>query len=176
MVKFKTVIKRFNEQAEKTGWTYIQIPAEVALQLVPNNKKSFRVKGFLDDHAFEGISLAPVGGGDFILPLNAEKRKAIKKQKGAEVIVQLAVDTKPILPPDELMDCLKDEPDALKQFDTIAPSHRTYFINWINSAKTVETKATRIAATVNALARKWDYGIMIRSLKKDRADLKAKPD
>ena len=30
---------------EKTGWSYIEIPAAIAQQLKPNYKKSFRVKG-----------------------------------------------------------------------------------------------------------------------------------
>ena len=44
MIKFTATIKQFAEQGEKTGWTYIDVPENIALQLKPNNKKSFRVK------------------------------------------------------------------------------------------------------------------------------------
>ena len=42
MVKFTTSILKFKEQGEKTGWTYIDVPAKIAEQLKPNNKKSFQ--------------------------------------------------------------------------------------------------------------------------------------
>jgi len=44
MVCFSTIIKKFEEKGEKTGWTYIDIHAGIAQQLIPNNKKAFRVK------------------------------------------------------------------------------------------------------------------------------------
>jgi hypothetical protein len=47
MVQFTAIIKRFGQQGEKTGWTYIEVPAAMAEQLVPGNRKSFRVKGKL---------------------------------------------------------------------------------------------------------------------------------
>ena len=56
MVKFSTTILKFDKQGEKTGWTYITIPAKIAQQLNPGNKKSFRVKGRLDDFEIENIS------------------------------------------------------------------------------------------------------------------------
>ncbi len=79
MVCFSTIIKKFEEKGEKTGWTYIDIQAGIAQQLIPNNKKAFRVKGKLDEYIFEGISLVPMGGGDFIMPINATIRKNIRK-------------------------------------------------------------------------------------------------
>ena len=44
MIKFTATILKFDKQGEKTGWTYIIIPSEMAQQLYPGNKKSFRVK------------------------------------------------------------------------------------------------------------------------------------
>ena len=55
MIKFSAILLKFQEQGEKTGWTYIEVPAEIAQQLKPNNKKSFRVKGYFDDYYFEGL-------------------------------------------------------------------------------------------------------------------------
>lgn len=81
MVEFIATIKKFDKQGEKTGWTYIEIPADFALQLNPENKKSFRVKGFLDDYSISGISLLPFGNGDFIMALNASIRKGLAKEK-----------------------------------------------------------------------------------------------
>ena len=166
MVRFTASIKKFDRQGEKTGWTYIEIPASIAKTMNSTNKKGFRVKGKLDNYDFSMIALLPMGGGDFIMALNAAMRKAIKKQKGANVQVQMMVDTNEIKPPDELMDCLEDEPEASQYFNSLTKGHQNYFTNWIRSAKTDPTKAKRIAATLNALSKKWDFGQMLRAMKK----------
>jgi hypothetical protein len=166
MVQFNATIKKFDSKGEKTGWTYIEIPAAIAQKLNPNNKKGFRVKGRLDEYEFSMIALLPMGGGDFIMALNAAMRKAIKKQKGAVVKVKMDVDTNEIKPPEELIECLHDEPEAFDYFNSLPKGHQNYFTNWINSAKTDPTKAKRIAATLNALNKKWDFGQMIRAMKK----------
>lgn len=171
MVSFTTVIKRFTSNGEKTGWSYIELPAAIAQQLKPNNKKTFRVKGKLDKHTIERVALMPMGGGDFIMPVNATMRKGIKKEKGATVQVQLEIDTSEIKPPAELLECLHDEPQALAFFNSLNKGHQNYFTNWINSAKTEPTRAQRIADSINALSKKMDFGAMLRQLKKDRQDL-----
>ncbi len=167
MIQFTAMIKRFGQQGEKTGWTYIDVPAAIAEKLNPGNKKGFRVKGKLDEYSFSMIALLPMGGGDFIMTLNAATRKGIQKQKGATVIVKMEVDSNEIKPPEEFMECLQDEPEALAYFNSLTKGHQNYFINWINSAKTDATKAKRIAAILNALNKHWDFGQMIRALKKD---------
>ena len=164
-VEFTTLIKKFNQQGEKTGWTYIDIPEALATQLLPGSKKSFRVKGWLDQYAYEGLSLVPMGGGDFILALNASIRKSIGKTKGAMVKVRMEIDTKPVIISPDLMECLQDEPKALAYFNALPPSHRKYYSNWIESAKTEATKAKRIVQALTACSQQMSYDEMIRSLK-----------
>jgi len=166
MVKFTTTILQFAEQGEKTGWTYIEVPADIAEQLKPGMKQSFRVKGKLDRHPIEGISLLPMGGGNFIMTLKAELRKAIGKRRGAQLQVQLMADDNPnpVTCP-ELMECLEDDPEALHFFNALAKSHRNYFMTWINSAKTQPTKDKRIAEAVVALGKKWAFNEMLRARK-----------
>jgi hypothetical protein len=171
MQQFTTTILQFAEQGEKTGWTYICIPATIAQKLKPGNKKSFRVKGKLDDHPIQKVALLPMGEGDFIMPLNATVRKAIRKTKGAKLKVTLEADNAIIRPPADLLECLADEPKALEFFKAMAKSHQNYFGNWINSAKTDATRAKRIAQAVNAMARSKTFGEMVRALKQDREDL-----
>lgn len=167
MIQFSTVIQRFAKQGEKTGWTYITIPAKIAQQLKPGNKKSFRVKGKLDDHAITGVALMPMGKGNFIMSLNADMRKAIGKRYGDKLRLQLEADEK--LPElcAELLECLSDEPLAQQYFDSLLYSHRLYFSRWIESAKTAPTKAKRIAQAVTALSRKWGFPEMLRANKKE---------
>jgi hypothetical protein len=171
MVQFTTTMKKFDRQGEKTGWTYIEIPADLAKKLKPGNKKEFKVKGKLDDHVITRVSLLPMGGGLFIMPVNASMRKAIGKRHGAMVKVQLTEDRSEFVFNSDFMECLADEPTALVFFKTLTGSHQRYFSKWIDSAKTEQTKAKRIAQAVNALAKKFGYPEMLRSLKSDKENL-----
>ena len=154
MIQFDAIIKKFDVKGEKTGWSYIEIPEKIALQIKTGNKKSFRVKGKLDNYKIEKTSTLPMGGGNFIIPINAIIRKAIGKRKGAVIKVSLAADDRPLEINKMFIECLADEPAALDFFNSLAGSHRNYFSKWIDSAKTEETKTTRIARAVIALSRK----------------------
>ena len=169
-VSFSAVLKRFDEQGEKTGWTYIEIPSAIAQELIPGNKKSFRVKGKLDSYSFSKIALMPMGNGDFIMPLKAEIRKGIGKQKGATVLVKMQLDKQELELPAEFAECLHDEPKALAHFQSLPKSHQHYFIRWITEAKTDATKAKRIAQALNALATGLGFAEMLRNIKKNKAE------
>ncbi len=167
MIAYTATLLQFAQQGEKTGWTYIVIPLDIALALKPGNKKSFRVKGFLDDFAIAGAALMPWGDGTFILAVNADMRRGIKKTKGAMVNVQLEChhDFKIEMPAD-LQECFSDEePGALEFFNSLPKGHREYFLKWISSSKTEPTRAIRIANTINAAIRKMGYTEMMRYLK-----------
>lgn len=166
MISFSATILRFGSQGEKTGWTYIKIPAAFADQLMPGNKKSFRVKGKLDNYAIDGIALLPMGEGDFIMALNAELRKSIGIRKGAILKVQLSVDKMPYQLNPLLMECMEDEPLALVYFKSLPKGHQNYFSKWIESAKTEATRDKRIAQAILALSRKMGFSEMVRENKK----------
>jgi len=172
MVQFSTIIKKFGEQGEKTGWTYIEIPYEASEQLKPGNKKSFRVQGKLDNYSYRGIALIPMGGGRFMMALNADIRKKIGKRKGAILEVTIEADDHFVLQaPTEFLECLRDEPSGLDFFHSLAKSHQGYFIKWIETAKTESTKVKRIAGVVAALSQKRSFSEMLRANKKDRDHL-----
>jgi hypothetical protein len=168
MVEYTTVILKFDQQGEKTGWTYIEVPRDVAEQLKPGYKKSFRVRGRLDEHPVEKVALLPMGNGDFILPFNADIRRGTGKRQGAMLHVQLEEDARGLEINSQLMECLADEPEALAFFNSLTGSHQRYFSKWIESAKTEATFAKRIAQTVNAMSRRQSYSEMIRALKAHR--------
>jgi len=168
MIEFRAIILQFAEQGEKTGWSYIEIPADLSAQIKPGNKKSFRVKGMLDGCPIEGMALMPMGDGNFIMALKAEVRKMIHKNVGAmvQVVLEEDLDFK-IEMPDDLKECFDFEPEAFDFYNSLPKSHREYFIKWINSAKTNETRAKRIVNTINAMLRKWTYSQMMREMKKE---------
>jgi hypothetical protein len=165
MIQFSTRILRFDKKGEKTGWSYIQISAGQAQKLNPDCKVSFRVKGQLDHYAFEKVALLPMGDGSFILPMNGKIRKALEKHQGDTVHVTMQLDKRTLTLSKDLMDCLKEDPDAFTFFKTLPKSHQQYFSNWIESAKTTQTKTKRIVMAITGLSNKQGFGEMIRASK-----------
>jgi hypothetical protein len=133
----------------------------------PAIKKSFRIKGKLDNLVVKALAIIPIGGGNFILPLNAELRKKLAKRKGEEILLVIERDKNrdPVPLPDDLAACLEDEPAAREHFFKLPKSHQNYYIKWITSAKTEPTRVRRIAQAIDALAREKHYGEMMREMK-----------
>jgi hypothetical protein len=167
MIAFKAILLKFDKQGEKTGWTYFTIPQKIAAKLKPGNKKSFRVKGSIDDYKIKSVALLPMGDGDFIMPVNAIMRKAIMKRKGDTVKVSFEVDETPLKISALLMKCLEDDPEALEYFNKLPGSHRQYYSKWIESAKTDATKSKRIALALNAFSKKMSFSQMMQLQKKN---------
>ena len=166
MVTFTAEIEKFEEMGEKTGWTYVFIPADIAHQIKPDCKKSFRIKGRLDNIAIHGLALIPMGEGDFILALKADLRKQLKKEQGAVLSLELSDDKDfKIEMPLELDMCLSDEPALMEQFLSLPKSHQNYYINWFNAAKTEKTRVKRLTMVVNAMEQRMDFGEMMRAAK-----------
>lgn len=133
----------------KGGWTYARIPE------VTKNKNSpfgwVKVRGTIDGFEIKKYHLMPMGNGILFLPVKAEIRKKIKKDVGDYVHVVLFPDDEPLEVPEEMMLCLKDEPKALKFFNSLSESEQKFYIDWIYAAKKEETKIDRLAKTVNRL-------------------------
>jgi hypothetical protein len=167
-IKFKTTLLKFGKMGEKSGWTYIEIPENLAQVLKPGNRKTFRVAGRLDACLIKGVALMPMGEGNFIMPVNATMRKALKKQSGDELLVEIYEDTAPFKIDKDLKEALLIEKQANTFWNTLPKSEQRYFSKWITSAKTKETKANRIAKAIVGLERKQKFGEMLRALKKER--------
>ncbi len=168
MIYFETQLKKFGKQGEKTGWVYILIPAKIALQIKPNNKKSFRVKGKIENVSINAIAMLPMGEGDFIIPINAAMRKKLHKIQGATVAINLEEDDDEMKLSKTLLDCLKDEPKAEKYFNSLPPSHKNYYSNWVNAAKSEMVIAKRIAVIIEACAASMTYGEMMKVYRESR--------
>ena len=162
MIGFKTLLLKFDKMGEKSGWTYMLIPPEITEKLKPANKKSFRVRGRIDDFKFKAIAIIPMGAGDFIMPVNAGTRKAIKKIHGAPVLLEIEEDKAIVKLSPELLACLEDDPAGKTYLNGLLPSHQRYYSNGIESAKTEATKSKRIAAALNAFSRKITFSQMLQ--------------
>lgn len=172
MVKFTATISKAGQAGEKTGWTYIIVPEDIAQQLKPGNRKSFRVKGKLDQYAIKAVALMPLGDGTFMMPLNATMRKGIKKKVGGMLQVQIQPDDAPLVVPADFLECLDDEPTARDYFNNdLLPSHRNYFIKWLDGVKGEAARAKRIAMVIEALSNKWGFAEMFHVAKARKGGL-----
>lgn len=133
------------ETAGKGGWTFVEI-TDIPMQKTPFGM--MKVKGTIDDYEFSDAHLMPVGNGHLGLPVRAEIRKRIKKSAPDTVRIILYEDKAPLIIPEELILCMKDEDGLWEKFERYTPGQKRLFVNWINSAKTERTRIDRIAKTI----------------------------
>ena len=139
----------------KGGWTYAAIP-----EVLQDKKAPFgwvRVKGSIDHHAIKNYRLMPMGNGRLFLPVKAEVRKKIGKKAGDFVNIVLYPDHDPTEIPEELLLCLLDDPAAHKTFLGYTSGEQKAFIDWIYSAKKMETKVERITKTLKKLSKRQKF-------------------
>src|SRR5262245_39316208 len=106
----------------KGGWTYASIPGVIRDKSSPFGWR--RVKGLIDDHAFNNYHLMPMANGELFLPVKASIRKKLNKKEGDWVKIILYPDKDPILVPSELEECLRDEPRANTFFQSLSDSEK----------------------------------------------------
>ena len=169
MVIFEAEIERFDKMGEKTGWFYIPVDSDLSEQINPGCRKIYRVSGRIDAVEITGMALMPMGSGNFILALPASLRKQLRKGAGDRIQVSLAVDHQYQVPMPELLeDCLSEEPVLRERFFALSNAHQHYFMKWIDSAKTAETIARRVALTLKAMELGQSYSEMIRAARSDK--------
>jgi Bacteriocin-protection, YdeI or OmpD-Associated/Domain of unknown function (DUF1905) len=91
-----------------------------------------------------------VYGGVAHIGLNREVRAATGVDAGDRVAVALELDTEPrtVRVPADLRKALAAEPPAKAAFAALSFTHRREYVEWIEEAKRPETRARRIAGTV----------------------------
>ena len=134
--------------AGKTA-TGIEVPANVVESLGPSKKPAVKVI----INGYEYRSTVAVMGGKFMVPVSAEHRAGAKIAAGDEVNVGLELDTVPrvLEIPQDFTLALEAEAAAKTFFEALSYSNKRRFVLGINEAKSVETRARRIAKSVEAL-------------------------
>lgn len=140
------VLERF---PGKGGWTFIRIPKT----LLPSGKAFGMIKlsGKIDEFEFEGKHLMPMGQGVHFLTVAKPIRTAIGKEEGEMVWLKLFRDEIPNSIPEELIDCLKDDPGKLPLFYQLSESVQKHWVEFIYSADSEDRKAARIVKLLNEL-------------------------
>ena len=165
MIAFESTLEKFGHKGEKTGWIYISVPFEVAFLIKPNCKKTYRVKGTIDNTPIKSIAMLPLAEGHFIIATNASMRKALQKNVGQVVSLSLTEDDDEVKLSADLLLCMEEDADAKAYFDSLPPSQKLYYSNWVKAAKSPVVIANRIAHIIQACSAKENFGQMMRRLK-----------
>jgi Bacteriocin-protection, YdeI or OmpD-Associated/Domain of unknown function (DUF1905) len=141
-MKFRTTV----ELGGKTA-TGLPVPDDVVAGLGAGKRAAVSVT--IGGHTYR-TTVASMGGR-FMVPLSAENRGAAGVAAGDEVDVDIALDDAPreVTVPDDLAAALDPKTRAI--FDALSYTHRKEWVRWVEEAKKADTRATRIAKTVDSL-------------------------
>ena len=134
--------------AADRGGAYVVVPPEVVDALGGGGR--IPVQATFDGIEYRG-SIASMGGTKVLGVLKAI-RAELGKRPGDDVVVTLARDDAPrtVMVPDDLAAAL-EAADRRAAFDALSYSHQREYVEWIDEAKRGETRARRIAQTVDRL-------------------------
>jgi hypothetical protein len=137
------------EEADRGG-AFVRVPAAVVAAL--GGEGRIPVDARFDGVPYRG-SVVSMGGGKVIGVLK-DIRTALGKAPGDTVTVTLAPDTAPrtVDVADDLRVAL-DDAGLTGTFSGLSYSHQREHVLWIDEAKKPETRARRIAGTVERLRR-----------------------
>jgi hypothetical protein len=143
-VRFESLV----ELGGKTA-TGVPVPDEVVAALGSGKRPAVRIT--IGAHTYR-TTVMPMGGRYFV-PLSAENRTAAGVAAGDEIDVGIELDTAPrqVIVPSDLSDALTQDAVADERFGALSYTHRKEWVRWIEDAKKADTRAARIATTVESL-------------------------
>ena len=127
------------------GGAFVEVPPDVVAALGGGGR--IKVRARFDGIDYEG-SVVSMGGVKVIGVLKAI-RTQLGKSPGDTVTVELERDDteRAVTVPDDLAAAL-GKAEVRKAFDALSYSHQREYVLWIDDAKKPETRARRIAQTV----------------------------
>jgi bifunctional DNA-binding transcriptional regulator/antitoxin component of YhaV-PrlF toxin-antitoxin module len=137
-------------EAGRGGGAFVVIPEKVLTALGGGNR--FRVTGTLGGAAFESSTMG-MGGGRVCLGVHKATREAAGVDVGDRVEIEIDRDDRPreVSVPEDLAAALVRDASALAAFEKLSFSHRREYAEWVAGAKREETRARRIAQTLDRL-------------------------
>ena len=132
--------------ADDSGGAGFDVPHEVAAAL--SDAKRPPVVVTIGEHAFR--TRLAVYGGQPMVGVSKANRAAAGVDIGDRFDVAIAVDEEPrtVEVPADLAEALAADPEAAEAFDRLSFTHRREYVNWITEARRPETRARRVAGTV----------------------------
>lgn len=143
MPRFRAVL----EGVESSRATYVRVPASVLATFGGRVRVPVRMKINGAEHR---TTLCDMGLGP-MLGVPAAMRRAAKVERGDRLTVSIEVDrdVRTIEIPPDFAKAMKAR--ERRAYDGMAYSHRKEYVQWIEAAKKVETRARRIAVAVERL-------------------------
>jgi hypothetical protein len=143
-MKFRATVEREGKTA-----TGIEVPQDVVAALGRGSRPPVTVT--VGGHSYRTTVMRM--GGRFLVPLSAENRTAAGVAAGDEADVDIEPDTAPreVEVPADLAEALARDDVARATFDGLSYTHRKEWVRWVEEAKKADTRATRLARTVDAL-------------------------
>jgi hypothetical protein len=133
------------------GGAFVTLPDEVLASL--GGESRCRVTGStLDGVSFASSTMA-TGRGGVCVGVHKATRQAAAVNIGEAVNVEIARDTRPreLEMPKDLVAALASDGAAEAAFERLSFTHRREYVEWVSSAKRGETRARRIAQTLERL-------------------------
>lgn len=139
------------EAGDGDGGVFVVVPFSVLE--VYGTKGQVPVQVTFDGYPYQG-SITPLSDGHHALHVLKQIRKAVDKTIGDTVRVTLVrnVAERKMTPPDDLAEQLAGNPQAAAYFDKLAYTHQREFVRWLDGAKRPDTRAHRLAQTVELLS------------------------
>jgi len=131
------------------GGAYVTVPFDVEETF---GKKRVNVKATIAGFPYRGL-LVRMGTEDHILIVLKDIRKKAGVTIGDEIEVEVEEDTEPrvVVVPEDVKQALAEHPEAGAFFDKLSYSGRKEYTFWIESAKRVETRQSRITKMIDLL-------------------------
>jgi hypothetical protein len=132
------------------AWTLVVIPNDIASSF--GTRSMVRVRGTVNGVPYRS-SLMPDGEGGFQMMVSAAIRAEAGVDQGEEVTVDLEIDDAPrtVRTPPDLNRALKDDPRAKAFWGALSYSNKKLYVDWIMEAKQPDTRAKRVAETVQGM-------------------------
>jgi Bacteriocin-protection, YdeI or OmpD-Associated/Domain of unknown function (DUF1905) len=121
-----------------------------ALQ-IGEGAKRFPVTATINGYTFRTTVMRM--GGEYLLGMNKEVRAGAGAEAGDTVEVAIELDTAPrdVEVPEALASALANAPEALAAFEALSFTHRNEYARAVAEAKKPETRARRVAETIEKL-------------------------
>jgi Bacteriocin-protection, YdeI or OmpD-Associated/Domain of unknown function (DUF1905) len=144
--------QRFSAELEagRGGGAFVVLPAEVLAALGGGSR--FRVTGQLNGVRFDSSTMG-MGGGRVCLGVHKATRLAAGVDIGDTVDLEVERDERPreLDIPQDLGTALAADPAAAAAFERLSFTHRREYVERITSAKRPDTRARRLAQTLDRL-------------------------
>lgn len=131
-------------------WTIFHVPFDVGKKFGSCGRVS--VRGTINGFEYRS-SIFPDGDAGHFMMVNKAMQAAAKVAQGETVNVTMAIDDAPreVQVPAELSRAMKKDVEAQKRFQSLSPSCRREYADWVSQARKQQTRDHRAESAVEML-------------------------